>query len=127
MTRHLQPEGVCVCEPEAVSMALQAGCQNVCSRSFQKSAWETSSGAQQGPAKERKQPHMSKIKSTCRADTVLLLGSTASSSRTLCNASAGDAQVMLEELCRRTAMINHLSMLLHSALLFLACRKLTIT
>ena len=60
---------------------------------------------------------MSKIVSTCGAETVLLLGSTASSSRTLCNASAGDAQVMLEELCRCTAMIVHLSIFLPSALI----------
>ena len=98
----------------AVSMALQAGCQNVCSRSFSGSLlgrdfeWCTT-GACQG---EEAAHTCLKLNPTCRADTVLLLGSTASSSRTLCNASAGDAQVMLEELCRRTAMINHLSMII---------------
>ena len=111
MARHLQADSVCVCQT-AVSMALQAGCRNICSRRFQKSAWASLNGAQQGPAKERKQPHRSEIVSTCGAKTVLLLGSTASSSRALCNASAGDAQVMLEELCRCTARINRPSIFL---------------
>ena len=111
MARHLRPDIVCVCQT-AVCLALQAGRQNICSRRSQESAWESASNAQQGAAKEREQPHMSEGLPTCRAETVLLLGSTASSSRALCNASAGNAQVMLVELCRCKAMINHPSMFL---------------
>lgn len=80
---------------------------------------ESASGAQQGATKERKQRHTSEFPPTCKAEAVLLLGSTASSSRALCNASAGDAQVMLKELCRCTAVIDHLFRFLLSALLLL--------
>ena len=112
MARHLQPGVACVCQSSLHGPASRMPGRLQQKVGIRSLLGRNAKGAQQGAAKERKQPHTSEVSPTCRAETVLLLGSRASSSRALCNASAGDAQVMLEELCRCTARINHPSIFL---------------